>query len=170
MSKVSQRVAVVLAGILAGMVLGIWLIEATIGGAAELWIGFHQAIRGPYTLVTPPLGALVLIASVVSFVASRHSVTDRRLLVAAVICLALGMVLTVAVHFPLNAEIDTWAPVAPPANWDQVHDRWLLAHGVRSVLALAAFLLLVATTTVRPAPDGRSEDTAPAENLSPTLP
>ena len=71
---VPRRVAVVAAGIVAGMVLGIWLTEVAIGGAAGLWIAYHQAIRGPYTLVVPPLGAVALVASVAAL--SRSAVRE----------------------------------------------------------------------------------------------
>jgi len=64
-------------------------------------------------------------------------------LLAAVGCLLLGFIVTVVVHFPINAEIATWQPADPPANWQQFRDRWLTAHAVRTVLAVAAFALLV---------------------------
>ena len=84
MNMVPRRVAVVAAGIVAGMVLGIWLTEVAIGGAAELWIADHQAIRWPYTLVVPPLGAVALVASVVALLSARRDGSTRGILLAAV--------------------------------------------------------------------------------------
>lgn len=59
------------------------------------------------------------------------------------------MVVTVAVHFPMNAEIATWTPVAPPAEWQELRDRWLVAHVVRTWVAVAGFALLVAALSRR---------------------
>lgn len=147
MNRALHLVAVTAAGVLAGIVVGVWLIELSIGETAELWIGFHQAIRGLFTLVVPPLGALSLVATAAALLTHRHPPVPRRLLVAAVILLVVGMIVTLGVHFPLNAEIDSWEPTLPPAEWELVRDRWLLAHAVRSVLALVVFVLLVAAAT-----------------------
>jgi hypothetical protein len=46
------------------------------------------------------------------------------------------------VHFPINAAIMTWSAAAPPANWEQLRDRWQAAHAVRSMLSVVAFGLL----------------------------
>ena len=108
MSRALHLVAVVTAGVLAGIVSGIWLIEVSIGGAADLWIDYHQAIRGAYTLVVPPLGALALVTTAAALLTPGHARAARRLLVAAAVCLVLGMVVTLGFQFPLNARIAIW--------------------------------------------------------------
>jgi hypothetical protein len=60
-----------------------------------------------------------------------------------------GMAVTIGVHFPINTVIDFWPPTVPPENWGHVRRHWLIAHSARSVVALAAFGLLVAATTRR---------------------
>jgi hypothetical protein len=168
MSAMLHRVAIVTAGVPTGTVLGVWLSEVSLGDSAELWTRYHQAIRGSYTLAVPPLGALTLVASVGMLLAPRGSLPlpHRRLVLAAISCLVLGMIITVGVHFPLNATIDTWPPATPPADWEQVRDRWLLAHGVRSVLSLAAFVLLVMAATGTGGREGRSENGASLERVA----
>lgn len=66
-------------------------------------------------------------------------------MLAAIACLILGLLVTVVVHFPINAEIMTWRPAAPPVDWQQLRDRWLAAHAVRTVLAVTGFVLLAAS-------------------------
>jgi uncharacterized membrane protein len=136
--------AMVLTGVLAGAVLATWLSEASVGGSTELWIAYHQAVTPAYTRVVPPLGGLALIAALAALAASWPSPRDRRLILAAVACLVIGLVVTVVVHFPINAEIATWQPADPPADWQQFRDRWLAAHAVRTIFAVAGFALLVA--------------------------
>ncbi len=139
----ARPVAIVLIGVLTGAVLATWLSEAALGGSAELWIAYHQAITPAYTRTLPPLGGLALIAALVALAASWWSPRDRRLVLAAVACLLLGLVVTVVAHFPINAEIATWRPVAPPVDWQQLRDQWLAAHAVRTVLTVAGFVLLL---------------------------
>lgn len=170
MNTVLLRVAVLAAGILSGAVLGVWLTEVALGDAAALWIGYHQAIRAPYTLALPPLGVLAIVAAVGALL-RREARPARRLLIAAVICLVLGMVVTVGVHFPINAVVDSWSPAAPPVDWAQVRDRWVLAHAARSVLALAGFALLVVAASSHRGPNGSTQDDAGrAERASHSLP
>ena len=141
--------AIVLTGLLAGAVLGTWLSEVSLGGSSELWIAYHQAITPAYTRVVPPLGGLALIATLAALAASWSNPRDRRLTLGATACLLVGLVVTVVVHFPINAEIATWQPAAvrrlaaSPAA---------VAGGpcVRTVAAVAAgFVLLVAVGTRR---------------------
>ena len=60
-----------------------------------------------------------------------------------------GLVVTVVVHFPINAEIATWQPAASDTDWHQFQQQWLTAHAVRTVAALAGFVLLVVVGTRR---------------------
>ena len=140
--------AIVLTGLLAGAVLGTWLSEVSLRGSSELWIAYHQAITPAYTRVVPPLGGFALIATLAALAASWSNPRDRRLTLGATACLLVGLVVTVVVHFPINAEIATWQPAAV-ADWQQVQQRWLAAHAVRTVAALAGFVLLVVVGTRR---------------------
>ena len=135
--------AIVLAGVLAGAVLGTWLSEASLGSSTELWIAYHQAITTSYTGALPPVGGLGLIAALAALTVSWRIPRERRLILTAVACLIVGLIVTVIVHFPINAEIATWQPAAPPADWQQLRSRWLTAHAVRTALAVAGFTLLV---------------------------
>ena len=139
----ARPAAIVLTGVLAGAVLATWLSEASLGGSSELWVAYHQAVTPAYTRAVPPLAGLALIATLAALAASWRSPGDRRLVLVVVACLLIGLVVTVVVHFPINAEIATWRPAAPPADWQQLRGRWLTAHAVRTALAVAGFALLV---------------------------
>lgn len=150
----AHRVAIILSGVLAGAILATWLSEASLGGSAGLWIGYHQAITPAYTQAVPPIGGLALVAALAALVASWRNPPTRRLLLAAVGCLLVGLLVTVIVHFPINEQIMTWQPDAPPADWKDLRARWLTAHAVRTVVATAGFaLLVVAFSTRRREPD-----------------
>lgn len=145
----AHRVAIISSGVLAGAILGTWLSEASFGGSAEPWIAYHQAITSAYTGVVPPIGGLAMIATLTALAGSWRTPRTRWLLVAAAGCLVIGMLVTVLVHFPINDEIMTWQPSAPPADWQERRDGWLIAHAVRTVIAMAGFVLLVVAATLR---------------------
>jgi len=145
----AHRVAIILSGVLAGAILGTWLSEASLGSSAELWIGYHQAITPAYTQAVPPIGGLALVATLAALVACWRNSRTRRLLLAAVGCLLVGLLVTVVVHFPINEQIMTWQPDAPPADWQDLRARWLAAHAVRTWVAVAGFVLVVLAVSRR---------------------
>ncbi len=152
----AHRVAIILSGVLAGAILATWLSEASLGGSAELWIGYHQAITPSYTKAVPPIGGLALLATLAALAASWRNPRTRRLVLVAMACLLVGMLVTVIVHFPINDEIMTWQPTAPPADWQDLRAQWLTAHAVRTWFAVAGFVLLVlAHSSQRPEPDAQ---------------
>jgi hypothetical protein len=142
-AAITHQVATILAGVLAGAVVAVLLTELALGGDAELWIGYHQAITTTYTVALPLIGVLSLVAAVVTLVCLWQHLRVRWLLLFAIWCLLVGMVVTAAVHLPLNAEVLSWQPDAPPDDWDGLRLRWLQAHGVRTLAALAAFAVMV---------------------------
>jgi len=144
-----HQVAIIASGVLAGAILATWLTEASLGNSAQLWIEYHQAITSAYTRALPPLGGLALLAALATLAVTWRIRPTRWLVLAAVGCLVAGFLVTVVVHFPINAEILTWQPSAPPADWQEFRDRWLTAHVGRSMAALAGFALLVVATTGR---------------------
>jgi uncharacterized membrane protein len=148
----SRAATIVLAGLLAGAVLATWVSEVALGRSAQLWITYHQAVTPAYTVSLPPLGALTLIAVLATVTASWSRPRERRLLLGAVACLLVGLVTTAVVHFPINSEIATRNPDLPPVDWQHGQQRWLAAHALRTVLAVAAFVVVVIATAVnRPA-------------------
>lgn len=146
LSANARSVAVLATGLLAGSVLAVWVVQDPLGDSGVLYIGFRQATDPIYGRVLPPLGVAGMLAALVALATGWPQVRARRLTLAAVVCLLLGLAVTVVVHFPINAEISTWSAAAPPAGWESLRDRWSTAHVVRTVLSVAAFALLLAAT------------------------
>jgi len=139
----AHQAAIIMTGVLAGAIVATWLTETSLGSSTELWIRYHQAITAAYTYALPPIGGLGLIGALAALALAPRNSHAHRLILAAVGCLLIGLIVTVVVHFPINAEIAVWQPAAPPADWQQLRERWLAGHVVRAALALAAFTLLV---------------------------
>ncbi|MDQ3710503.1 MAG: DUF1772 domain-containing protein, partial [Actinomycetota bacterium] len=147
--SVAHRVAIILSGVLAGAIVSTWLSERSLGDSAGLWISYHQALTPAYTQALPPIGGLALLATLAALAASWRSRRTRRLVLAALACLVSGLLITVVVHFPINDAIMSWQSAAPPSDWQDLRAEWLTAHAVRTVCALAGFVLLVLAFTQR---------------------
>src|SRR4051812_32120902 len=87
-------------GLLAGAVLLVWAIDVPLGRTASLYLQYRQATTGLLTALLPPLGGVALVAALAAAALDRG--TGRALAGAAAVLLLAGMVLTVAVLFPIN--------------------------------------------------------------------
>lgn len=52
-------------------------------------------------------------------------------------------------NVPINREIRTWSPTAPPAGYADRLQRWELFHDLRTATAVAAFLVVLLVTHQR---------------------
>jgi uncharacterized membrane protein len=52
-----------------------------------------------------------------------------------------GLLVTVLLVVPINAEAHTWSPAAPPGNWRAMQAKWHTFHYLRTALVLVAFIL-----------------------------
>jgi len=70
--------------------------------------------------------------------------------------LLLALAIYLAVNGPINVEQLGWNPQNPPADWARVHDRWQVAHALRTAaIVLALCCLTAATAERRPTSAGR---------------
>lgn len=93
------------------------------------------------------LGAIVVPVVTAAVVVLQGDVTARygSLFLAGVVVYLLGtVVVTVAVHLPMNDAIATWSTASPPDDWTAVRARWTLWNHVRTVAAIVSFVLSLA--------------------------
>ena len=64
--------------------------------------------------------------------------------------LALVLVTTLVINLPINGDQVDWSVQSPPSDWASVHDRWQVAHVVRTVSAVLAFGALIVAAVSRP--------------------
>jgi uncharacterized membrane protein len=63
------------------------------------------------------------------------------LVVLALVAMAFALVLTVIVNFPINDQLMSWNPTAPPKNFRETWSPWERAHKFRTALWMTAFVL-----------------------------
>jgi hypothetical protein len=137
---VTIRTAVLSSGLLAGSLVAVLLADLALRGNPIAYIAFHQATTVLYTATLPAIGAVTSIAIVISLVRG-HDAAIRKLLAIALACGIAGMLITVLIHFPLNATIQAWPTGVIPIDFASVATRWDVAHLARTVLTGTTFVL-----------------------------
>ncbi|MFI7671564.1 anthrone oxygenase family protein [Nocardia sp. NPDC049526] len=108
----------------------------------DIQISFRVPLMNRNAPLMPPLMASVLIscATLAVLVRGRQRLVAGLAGASALACL----LITFFGNVPINTEIKTWNPVALPADSADVLDRWNMYNDMRSIAAIAPFLLLLA--------------------------
>jgi hypothetical protein len=134
---------VLVAALLVGGMLGVWLMLNPARRASGLYITLHQ--QGIRTLNTmlPAFGAGAVMLSITAAVLTRGAGARFLLLVGTAVCFAAAGLITRFENQRINAIVITWKSDAPPADWMQVRDEWLRWHLVRLFVGLGGLSLLI---------------------------
>lgn len=142
MTRLVRGVSLLFSGLFAGFLLCVLVLENSLRG-------FDASVYTQVRLVEldalDKLASVTLIPAIITTVllAFRSRGTSRRVVVAAVVLLAVVFVTTFVVNLPINSDQAAWSVQQPPPDWVAVRDRWQVAHLVRTVAALFAFGALV---------------------------
>jgi uncharacterized membrane protein len=142
--------AVVLAGLIAGLMIGTGMDQYTHRQLAMTpWVTEHQVMDALFRRVLPAWWNLTALMLIVAAVFTRGA--SRTLFTMAAILMLAALAVTVRVEVPMNRAIALWNSAAPPADWSEVRDRWLRFHLFRTCCGTVAFLLAqVALVRSRP--------------------
>jgi uncharacterized membrane protein len=140
-----QVVAVVCAGLLAGIFLGYragahYALKEI---SASSFVKFQQVVHVHFVRFMPPLVLTALLAALVWLLLMRSYWRSPQFwLIAASTCgIALIAAMTRAVNVPLNNQLMTWDSAAPPNNVRELWAPWDRINTIRTVLAIAALIL-----------------------------
>jgi hypothetical protein len=138
-----QTFAIVIAGLLAGSMFGIWRGYNPAAFSATAFLEMHQgAVRG-LNLLLPLMGlTTILMALALAYLSGRGASAFPLYLTAAAGFIAAGVV-TRFLNQPINAEIMGWTSATVPAGWEALRDTWWSWHQVRLASTAAGFVLLV---------------------------
>jgi uncharacterized membrane protein len=126
-------------GILAGILVGTGLAAYTAKSLQEAsWVMRFQLEDRLFAKVMPPLMLTTLVALIAACALARgHS---RSLFAASVLFMVLVLVVTIGFEVPLNKQIQSWTPGDAPSSWQQIRDRWLERHLLRTISSVLGFL------------------------------
>ena len=147
----------------AGGAFVVWLVYDPASATGVFWIPLMQHA----ILVMRPLGIVLNLGLLLTIISAILSRRDRRrfyLLLGASACLLAAVAATVIGNWPINGQISTWNPTAPPSNWTQLRDQWWLYHRARAAFLMVGLGCAVAATLAEP--DTR---TLPGEATRPSV-
>jgi uncharacterized membrane protein len=137
-----QVFAVLLVGLIAGLMLGTGIEQHSLRAlTASAWVTEHQVMDAVFRVVMKPFWNGTVLVLIVAAIVSRGSA--RWLFGVAALLLIVSLVVTVRVEVPMNQAIAKWDPSAPPANWAEIRERWLMFHRLRTWSGIVAFLCAI---------------------------
>ena len=140
----AQVLALLLVGLVAGSMFGIWRGYDITAYAPATFIEVHQgAVRGLNTLL-PAMAAAALALVVLLAVLGRNRPAVLGLYLMAGLAIIAGGVITRFLNQPINDHVMAWTPAAIPADWTTLRDSWWNWHLLRLIATLGAELLLIA--------------------------
>lgn len=135
--------ALLLTGLLAGSSLANYLLENSLSEPAAFNIEYKQLVIRAYTVALPVLGLGALFAALAVLYLTRRAKISRWPTFGAVLSIILGLAITLTIHFPINDQVLSWSPGAPPPDWRQLLDHWETGNTLRTATAITAFGLLL---------------------------
>lgn len=144
----AQIVALLLLGLVAGSMFGIWRGYDITTYTPSAFVEVHQgAVRGLNVLL--PAMALASLALVVLLaVLARQRPVALGFYVAAALAIIAGGLITRLLNQPINAQVMTWSPQAMPDDWASLRDGWWRWHQSRLVAAIGGEILLLAAVFI----------------------
>lgn len=148
MTKCACFVSLVCAGLFAGFLTSVLVLELSLRG-------FDSTVYTQVRLVElDSLDKLAVATLLPALIATAvlayqtYRTNTRWPTVAALVLLVLVLGLTLTVNLPINSDQLHWNAQSPPSNWTDVRDRWQIAHAVRTVAAVLAFAALALATSL----------------------
>jgi len=142
---VARVVAVVTAGLLAGIFLGdragAYYARADLSPSS--FVQFQQAVHRRFVRFMPPLVLTALLSGLawLFLVRSQRGAAEFWLVAGATGGIAVIAAMTRLVNVPLNNQLMTWSTAAPPRNCHELWAPWERVNTLRALLATGALLL-----------------------------
>ena len=145
--KVARFVNLFLVALLAGLLVGVFIVElALLEVSASVYTAVEKPKHEVFAPIMPVFNTLVIVSGllVVLLLISDRKTWVFGLTAIGVLCTIVLTTTTLLVNVPINSDIiNTRSMKNPPADWEQVRDRWNLFHAIRTVLAIMALLCLL---------------------------
>ncbi len=144
LSTAGQALSLLIVGLLAGSMYGIWFGYDITHYSPASFVEVHQgAVRGLNTLL-PLMGLAAIIVVVALAVLARQRPTVSMLYGAAGLGLVAAGLITRLCNQPINDAVMGWSASTLPADWETLRNSWWSWHAARLGATILALLLLIA--------------------------
>ncbi len=141
--QIVQIASLTLIALVAGAVFGIWRGYNPESLSATAYVEMHQnAVRGLNVLM-PVLGGLAIVFTLLSAYLQKDDRYVCYTLLVAVLLMVVSMLVTRFGNQPINAIVMTWDPQSPPADWQQLRDKWWHFHLIRTGTSVLALVIMI---------------------------
>lgn len=143
MKQLIQFSDIILTGLIAGIIFGIWLGYNPHELSAVTYVEQQQQAIRSLNVIMPILGLISILLTVAYAVLSKEEKSKRNMLIlAAVLLLASGLITRFG-NQPINAVVITWDLESIPDVWSDLRDAWWTFHILRTLTTVAGFALIV---------------------------
>lgn len=136
---------IIMAGLIAGTLLGIWLGYNPKNLSAATYIEQQQNVIKALNILMPLLGLITIILTVISAILQKD---NKPVLIRLLIAAALLIISALVTRFgnqPINSIVMSWNREGPPGNWAELRNKWWSFHIIRAMTASLAFCLIAWT-------------------------
>src|SRR5882757_10898677 len=152
-TKLSNAVALLATGILASTFFyATFNVLPTFGEVpTDIHLSFRVALMRHNALNMQLLMATGIIATAWFGWTIRQQKFPRIFAFSAIALTIATLLITRLGNIPINLEVKTWLPTAPPVNWLAIMRTWDFYHSMRTVTAIGSFLMvLIASFSNKP--------------------
>jgi hypothetical protein len=142
---VVRFINIVLAGLMSGIMLGIWMGYNPATFTYQTYLESQQGAIESLNTIMPLLGLLAIVSTLASAFMQKSNKTFFSILIIAAILLIVAGVVTRFANQPINATVMTWNAEKVPTDWVQLRDKWWTFHQTRTLTTIIAFFLVVWT-------------------------
>jgi uncharacterized membrane protein YwaF len=125
MKQIIQFSDIVLTGLIAGIIFGIWLGYNPEGLSAVTYVEQQQSAIRSLNVLMPILGLISILLTIVYAIISKREKLNRNLLFLAVVFLIVSGLITRFGNQPINAIVITWNLNAIPDTWIHYNNPWM---------------------------------------------
>ncbi|MDX6231078.1 MAG: hypothetical protein QOH68_19 [Nocardioidaceae bacterium] len=145
---VARIVAAAFGGVFTGFLITVLVLELSMRdlGASAYTQVRHVELDRLDTLATVTLVPTAVATIVLVCLGLRWGRPGLGLHSVALVLLLAVFMVTVVINLPINADQRHWSIGNPPSDWAGDRDRWQVAHAVRTVAAVLAYVCLLATS------------------------
>lgn len=139
-----------------GLLSGIYLADRASASAraaldAKSFVEYQQTVHVTYVKMMPSLVLAAIVAALgwLFLVRSQWRGAEFRLVAVSLLGMLFVAAITRMVNVPLNEQLMTWSATAPPTNLKELWAPWERVDAIRTVVAIAAFVVEVFALCVK---------------------
>ncbi|MEO6327476.1 MAG: DUF1772 domain-containing protein [Ginsengibacter sp.] len=110
---------------------------------SDIHLSFRTALMRHNVIIVVPLVVVAIIALAFYTWHVRKIKIARTLCFIALIFTIISLVITRLGSVPINMQIKTWNPIAPPVNWLQILATWDFYNLIRTITSIGSFICLL---------------------------